>query len=453
VNPTPFSESTWLEQARDTLLAAHDALPRADQVLALQQELATSVERGYFSPEEDDRIRMVFCRYLHIRSALTELLVTVRRKLPLFRRHLKEEDLQLFIAGWLAGCMLMRTSRYVVKEFYDQPLLYDLLNREDASNSIPAGTLDRVYRLSTRPANVIRFFWAVRIAEAHADDIEALRDHPLTGPLLPLLEAEDAFIERQKRKHASAYAKCRVARIRNTPIQHYRAVMWEIFEHSGRFIAECRNPFHRKRVKRSVQRRLAKLLHPGDILVTRHDDALSNLFLPGFWPHAALCLGTPAQREALGVEFSEQHQAELGPGMTFLEARKDGVKFRRLADTLSVDSCVVVRPAGLTDPDRKRILERAETHAGKLYDFEFDFTRPDRLVCTEVIYRSMDGIHDIHFDLIRKAGRFTLPAEELLRQALDPLGFEVIMIYGIHGNHWADGDRARDFLHRTLQTA
>lgn len=32
-------------------------------------------------------------------------------------------SLQAFVAAWLAGCMLMRSARYVVNEFHDQPMI------------------------------------------------------------------------------------------------------------------------------------------------------------------------------------------------------------------------------------------------------------------------------------------------------------------------------------------
>ena len=61
-------------------------------------------------------------------------------------------------------------------------------------------------------------------------------------------------------------------------------------------------------------------------------------------------------------------------------------------------------------------------HEGKMYNVDFDFFNSDRLVCSEVPYRAYDGLESLRFPLRERAGRKTLPVEDLLEFALDTGG-------------------------------
>ena len=74
-------------------------------------------------------------------------------------------------------------------------------------------------------------------------------------------------------------------------------------------------------------------------------------------------------------------------------------------------------------------MARGMFHTGKSYDFDFDFTRADRLVCTEVVYRSYSGVNGVRFDLTRRAGRMTLSAEDLIGMAISGRHFDVVATY------------------------
>ena len=130
-----------------------------------------------------------------------------------------------------------------------------------------------------------------------------------------------------------------------------------------------------------------------------------------------------------------------------LEARKDGVCFRELDDTLAVDAVAVIRPK-LDRRDIARALERVITHEGKLYNFDFDFFSADRLVCTEVIYRAYDNVGALKFDLKQRAGRLTFSAEDLLDMAVDDRGFEALAMFGCEGcrDTLVTGPQARTVL-------
>jgi hypothetical protein len=79
------------------------------------------------------------------------------------------------------------------------------------------------------------------------------------------------------------------------------------------------------------------------------------------------------------------------------------------------DSAAFLRPN--LPPERIReAIARAFHHAGKPYDFEFDFFSTDKLVCSELVFRAYDG--DLRFPLVEVMGRKTLPPIEIVRQCV-----------------------------------
>ncbi len=95
-------------------------------------------------------------------------------------------------------------------------------------------------------------------------------------------------------------------------------------------------------------------------------------------------------------------------------------------------------------------LARGLFHEGKPYDFDFDFSRSDRLVCTEVVYHSYEGLADVRFELTRRAGRWTLSAEDLLAMALERRHFEPVAVYAPqHAGEVTTGKAADEALRAT----
>src|SRR5436190_4647639 len=105
-------------------------------------------------------------------------------------------------------------------------------------------------------------------------------------------------------------------------------------------------PGHKPQLPAGVVAQLREILAPGDVLITRKEHALTNYFLPGYWPHAALFLGTSEHFRDLGLQ---EHPAVVArwPRLVeldgqeprrVLEAMKDGVLIRSLRSPTSVDA-------------------------------------------------------------------------------------------------------------------
>jgi hypothetical protein len=195
-------------------------------------------------------------------------------------------------------------------------------------------------------------------------------------------------------------------------------------------------------------KRLQPKLMPGDVLLERREWVMSNIGLPGFWPHAALYLGTPEERRAFFADAAVQawvkQQDEPGgdlenllqsrspkavdehsltppePGhpVRVIEAMSEGVVFTTLEHSAVCDSLAVLSPR-LSKAERAQALVRAFHYAGRPYDFNFDFSTDAELVCTELVYKSYEpaaGMTGLKFPLVEMLGRIVTPANELAKQ-------------------------------------
>ena len=225
--------------------------------------------------------------------------------------------------------------------------------------------------------------------------------------------------------------------------------LFTALEAGGRLASELRDPWTPCRIDDRLRGRIDALLQPGDVLITRHDHAFTNLFLPGYWPHAALYVGSETDRERMRVPLDPERAARWSDDRRVLEALKDGVLFRPLEGTLAVDAVAVIRPQ-LCGEDLARGIARATEHEGKSYDFDFDFFRSDCLVCTEVIYRAYDGLGAVRIPLIERSGRPTVSAEDLLDLAVAGRGFDPVAVCGAPScaDSVVEGESAREAMAR-----
>jgi len=184
-------------------------------------------------------------------------------------------------------------------------------------------------------------------------------------------------------------------------------------------------------------------LLPGDILLERRNWYLSNLGLPGFWPHAELYVGTPAEVAAAGAGHPEVRDvfpdglaahlaqahpaaeaawrtpAEDGEPPRIIEAISEGVVFSSLYEAALADYIGVLRPRR-TPLEKARALARAFSHHGKPYDFDFDFLTQSELVCSELVWTSYQSPRDegrsLELELSEVVGRLTLPPNDIIAQ-------------------------------------
>jgi len=171
---------------------------------------------------------------------------------------------------------------------------------------------------------------------------------------------------------------------------------------------------------------------PGDILVERRNWHLTNIGIPGFWPHSALYVGTLAEIDAafdkLGFQPSEKIKAlypevymalssadDDGYPLCVMEAIRPGVIFQSLEKSAHCDYLGVVRP-DLPQLEKFNALLAAFSNYKKPYDLNFDFMTDNELVCSELVYKAYQSCGRLPFTPEVINGRLLLPPNEMVEQ-------------------------------------
>jgi hypothetical protein len=209
---------------------------------------------------------------------------------------------------------------------------------------------------------------------------------------------------------------------------------------------------------------MKSLLQPGDIILTYTAGYMSDVFIPGRFKHGITYIGSPQQRLGAGLDASrlpslakmEQmevtqalQRAELDNGneADVIEAVAEGVVFNSLEHIMDthVNRLTVLRPK-ISATERASFLAEIFSFHGDPYDFLFDFADASRQVCTEVIYRGLDGKGGIELPLAKRGGHPTLSADDLLNYHFSQDGrhFEIIA--------YAEQDSSRRGRHAALST-
>ncbi|MEW8507578.1 MAG: YiiX/YebB-like N1pC/P60 family cysteine hydrolase [Candidatus Thiodiazotropha sp.] len=182
-------------------------------------------------------------------------------------------------------------------------------------------------------------------------------------------------------------------------------------------------------------------------MLERREWYLSNIGLPGFWPHAALFIGTPEQREAyfqgadieawvrrqgvasgafetlLERRYPEAYAESLNPredshATRVIEAIGEGVVFTSQEHSAAADSLAALRPK-LSKLDKAKAILQAFHYSGRAYDFNFDFLTDSELVCTELVYKAYEARTDkdgITLPVVNILGRPATPAKVIVKQ-------------------------------------
>lgn len=416
----PTRAALRVERDAPALVGVLESLEDLERKMHTLRSEFDAGERTFTSVDSQTQIRQALLTYLSCRRTLFHLAWTYRTP---SRDGEAETSAKARLLGLVAGLELVRRGMQFIDTFDTDENAVRKLNEGDAAWGLPPGLYNHIRR------NLANAALHDELAQAYAD-----RDTLLTPAFLAELDATwrpiaDALTDGQttiarlagklwdyKWDAALAHAEGSAQAGRYEMSKLFAGLMGGVHIREGALDDGLVSMAQVKWLR-------TEQLEPGDILLERRNWALTNVFLPGYWTHAALYSGGADGVSELGIADDPRVRPHIerltrrdadGHELDVIEALAPGVILSSLEVSVGgADGVCVLRPrvpkAAITEA-----VARAFVHVGKPYDFDFDFFSADRLVCTELVHQAYDG--PLTFPLQEVMGRKTLPAIDIAKK-------------------------------------
>ncbi len=438
--PTPADAAALTRLIRD--------VETVNQLVTAHADLATTYRTTALSSADRALLMSFWAPHVDHERALTSY---QRRFLNGWQRAGDAEDgTRALVTGLVALAAQVQSDLLFVDQMGRSEAVRAAMNETAADYGVGPGEYDAILRRIALPQTILTLQLGT---DALARRLQALRDKNLTTDkgFLELADQSLAFSAAVDASYQKSAPRLVATAITAATDQQLNAIASAIVTNIAEWLGDTR--LRGKGTSLISPEQVVWLqaqLRPGDVLVERRNWFLSNLGLPGFWPHAELYVGTADElHDAFDSDADvvalygaggltgwlkqnvpdvwDQYSAPAADGEPhrILEAISEGVLFSSMTEATQADYLGAMRPT-LSTVEKAEAIAKAFQQIGKPYDFDFDFLTESVLVCSEVVYVSYrpdaGKRKGITLPLTTVMGRLTLPPNDIVRMFDQQLG-------------------------------
>ena len=406
--------------------------------------------RDYFNAQEIDEIEGLLFRFLANQTTLWDMVNSYGGLDADFPAD--ELDTKAHVLSISATLLMASHTAFIVARFADDPLAIAQLNETYFRSEIPFGSYDRMRENATLPdllesTSRIKTLYAKEMADPKSS-LATLADNDAEyAVLISQIPALQNTAENRLQQVARLYpSHTKTETIAREDAGQQHKTLYAIRSFLFKEVSRLKDPAAHVVVFSDAQKqKIFSLLEPGDLILTYTAGYMSDVFIPGAFKHGITYIGTPENRGSIGLSANvlpanerfdveklaanlQQSSLPDGKQADMIEAVAEGVIFNNLEYIMDthINRMLVLRPQ-LSDRERATFLVEVFSYLGDGYDFRFDFADASMQVCTEVIYRAINGKGSIDFALTERAGHETLSADDIANYHLDSEAFDFVL--------------------------
>jgi len=400
----------------------------------------------YFTNKQYDEIEKLYFRYTLCTKSLLDIVNAYKDFSN--RSKYNKNNVQAFILGYCATLTIYKYSAELILYTANNQLLIDKLNEEYPRTDIKKDGLNYILSNLTNPdylnnIDIANEFYHRQLKE-NEDLYNTMEFSSIIEDLIKMTtELSDTYEDHKKTildtytilplEAADIMQVTTIEETVNEMIDAAGSQLKAIQEFLFTSMADIRMPLiDGIKFSRRQNKLVKRALKPGDVILTYSSGYLSNIFLPGYFKHVFTYTGTQNKKknEYLSeIRLRSDQESLIKSNHDIIEANSDGVVTTTLDSYLNgyANRIIAFRPE-LSDNDIRIIMKNLYSFLGMDYDFDFDLASGEKQTCSEIIYRSYNGIGKIDLDLEEIFGTTTLSGDRLLQYFMNDSTTKLIFL-------------------------
>ncbi len=171
------------------LRAVDEGMPRPEELARELLDADAAQQRGYYLPDEDDRLRNVFASYLEIREGLKTVLARVEPWIDKKDGLGAEDRLRAFVIGFTAACFLLRSGSYITRIAEGRSVVARKLDEAEPRFGIARKSFTEIYQAQSSVLRMWKFYMAWRFHEEYRGRILAMAGDELVRAADPFAQS------------------------------------------------------------------------------------------------------------------------------------------------------------------------------------------------------------------------------------------------------------------------
>jgi len=186
-----------LDDAARILRASFDALPSREHIEMLIADSEAAEARGYYEPQEDERLRDTFANYLAVRAAIWEMVGALRPRFKAVSKKgqaasLSDDEARAFAIAFCGAEIIVRTGERLIKMACDRDIVWQKLDEAEIRYGLKRKSFTRLYRQLTSAFRMFGFYEARDFYDAHTKRLLASLDRDSLVPVVYILQRLNA---------------------------------------------------------------------------------------------------------------------------------------------------------------------------------------------------------------------------------------------------------------------